>query len=49
LARVLKPDGQLSVWVEHGEPAAVVPVVVSNSDFVLRERLGDILNFVRRP
>jgi ubiquinone/menaquinone biosynthesis C-methylase UbiE len=48
LARVLKPDGQLSVWVEHGDPADVVPLIITESKFVLRERRGDIVNFARR-
>jgi ubiquinone/menaquinone biosynthesis C-methylase UbiE len=47
LDRVLRPGGVLSVWVEHGDPAATVPIVTENSRFVLRERRGDILNFTR--
>ena len=47
LDRVLKPGGGLSVWVEHGDPAAAIPLIADNSRFVLRERLGDILDFRR--
>jgi ubiquinone/menaquinone biosynthesis C-methylase UbiE len=48
LDRVLVPDGVLSIWVEHGPPEATVPLITANSRFVLRERIGDILDFGRR-
>jgi ubiquinone/menaquinone biosynthesis C-methylase UbiE len=47
LDRVLKPSGVLSVWVEHGDPVDTLPLVTENSDFIMRERDGDILNFTR--
>lgn len=47
LDRVLKPQGVLSVWVEHGDPAATLPLISGNSRFVLSEQRGDILNFIR--
>ena len=47
LDRVLEPGGTLSVWVEHGDAADAVPLVVENSRFVLHERRGDVLNFRR--
>jgi len=49
LDRVLRPDGALSVWVEHGDPALTLPLITANNCFALRERRGDILNFVRSP
>ena len=45
LARVLKSDGVLSVWVEHGAPEDTLPYVTDNSDFVLQERVDDVANF----
>jgi ubiquinone/menaquinone biosynthesis C-methylase UbiE len=45
LDRVLKPGGVLSVWVEHGEPDHVTPLILENSRFGLHERRGDVLNF----
>ena len=45
IERVLKPGGRLSVWVEHGPPEATLPLITTNSRFVLQERRGDILNF----
>jgi ubiquinone/menaquinone biosynthesis C-methylase UbiE len=47
LDRVLKPDGVLSAWVEHGAPEHAVPLITGNSRFALRDHSGDILNFVR--
>ncbi|MGO9179360.1 MAG: class I SAM-dependent methyltransferase [Candidatus Limnocylindrales bacterium] len=47
LDRVLKPAGVLSVWVEHRDPALTLPLITENSRFVLRVRMGDILNFTR--
>ena len=47
LDRVLKPGGDLSVWVEHRDPLFTIPLITENSRFVLRERHGDILNFSR--
>jgi ubiquinone/menaquinone biosynthesis C-methylase UbiE len=47
LDRVLKPGGILSLWVEHGAPEDAVALVADNSRFVLHERHGDILNFIR--
>ena len=44
LARVLKPGGVLSVWVERGAPEDALPCVTANSDFELRERVDDVLN-----
>lgn len=44
LGRVLKPGGVLSVWVEHGAPEDTLPLVTGNSRFVLRNRVGDVLN-----
>jgi ubiquinone/menaquinone biosynthesis C-methylase UbiE len=47
LDRVLKPEGGLSVWVEHRDPALTLPLITENSRFVLRELDGVILNFTR--
>jgi ubiquinone/menaquinone biosynthesis C-methylase UbiE len=47
LDRVLKPGGVLSVWVEHRDPALTLPLITDNSRFILGERKGDILDFVR--
>jgi len=47
LDRVLRPDGTLAVWVEHGDPAQTVPLVTANSRFSLRHRDDDILTFTR--
>jgi len=35
------------VWVEHRDPAFILPLVTDNSRFILCERTGDILNFTR--
>jgi ubiquinone/menaquinone biosynthesis C-methylase UbiE len=47
LDRVLKPEGVLSVWVEHGLPEATLPLITENSRFVLRDQHEDVLNFGR--
>jgi ubiquinone/menaquinone biosynthesis C-methylase UbiE len=47
LDRVLRPDGVLSVWVEHRDPAFALSLITDNSRLRLRERRDDILNFTR--
>lgn len=47
LDRVLKPQGPLAVWVEHGDPGLTRPLITEHSRFTLRTRDGDILVFIR--